>query len=1061
MVEFRDANHVILKNHIDSMKKAIAASGDAEVQASLDAYEQKFGTTKWEKQWRNFVSYPIALYQALLYTKAAPETKKILGNFWPCGCGIDGIFGLQTLLTSGKVIKPIYPDFHGVVDATTLTDLMNMESISPDTEYDESITQTSASEQENTSSSASDVTNNESFDTTPSWVSETTTVSSHDESNNADQPPETTTSAPESELTPEQLDEAKKQLDIKTATTDALVAEGIQLKNSNDLAWAKRALQEAADWYSILIQEANAYNWTETDESKKIVVEELQMKLDDTNNTLNALDTAEWEEWVQWTESLEWVEGTDIDVEKTVEQMRDAYKIGLIANEIVNVRLEMQKDIFSKINKVERKNDLLETADFNAGFTSLEKQIRAAKTSADALKIRETGMGHILNPKFVITTEFDATGKPVKTGESLNRSGDDRKAIRSFLDNKLALTLPEITTRLASADVAKMWMTESPSFAWLDTDRKNALTDWDDAIKQLDAQEAKVASARGKVIALIDELGTKEERYRTVEGLIKAEKALIRKKTWGNSNELIKLEGELNTLNTRIDQLNDTNGVEGEITLANKALTKEKQTLEALKWPQWSEAIKGEAYAQAVDQYGDMTLHEVDTWNTENMWRTDAELVANKSKREQLTTSLETTKTSIASSIDAIQTAIDEGRTNEVVTLQGNRDQLIAQKTELEKSVADVDFADRVAYKREYTIVSWSLEAESNKLKDDENVLDEQLDAKQRRLTNALAGWSMAERTQTNADMFGIDQTEKDAAQDKESLAAEARQLLTDMYWGNPGVREEVMVPIVGGTEETRVIESVWNGDQVIWTATMEGSYRGIGEKTVQKELVDEHAPSLYGKKQFNQLQQKEVKDVHELMGMWNEWVDAEMRVHVLQQQIDIADQDKTVWKEAEATYQDELNEIDTKAASTFTNIKTYTGVEDSYKELTDRYFENKTTRTKLYYDQEKNNPTFLKEQLALRKSYNEFIDLHAPAVTTAKSVIQESQTKQKELTTRIASLGKQLTTYAKKLNDVDTKKTTKQQALNNSTNSYWTEYKETLVDPKGRTNEDEKTTTD
>jgi hypothetical protein len=1069
MIEWRDANYVFLNYkedgkhvRVEQMREAIKNSDNEQAIKAITTYEEKMGTDSYVKLGgvARVRSYPIALYQTLLYINADSATQKILGPYGPCGCGIDGIFGLQTLLTSGKVMKnKNMSDFHGVMDEKHFEALLWV-SATPAVESTPAADQAVSTPGQTTTPVSSPDAPQENAPSTNNNKTESE-VSSANQTNEGNKP----VSAPvaknteqswentidTSPKTPDQLTNKKTQIDAATASTDAQVKKALELKNKNDTAWAIAALEKAKVWYTKLIAEATTYNLTQTDENKKVVVEDLQMKLDETNRVMEELQT------------LNWVESTGIDVEQTVDKMRDTYKIGLIADEIVKVRQEMETDIFSKINKVERKNDQLEIADFQSGFLSLEKQIRGAKTSADALKIRETGMQNMLNPKFVITTEFDEKGTPIKTGESLNKRWDDRKSVRSFLDKKLAFTLPEISTRLASTDVAKMWMTILPNFVWLDKGRVNALNEWKDTIKQLDAQEAKVATARGKVIALINELGEKKNAHKTVEANIKAEQEKLKKNTWGDANRLKTLEAERDTLTKRISQLEDMNWTPGEISRANITLSAEKQTLDALKGPQWSEQLKSEGYSEAVDQYGKLTLAEVDTWNTENMWRTTTELEANRWKREQFTTELETTKTGIAGSIDAIQVAIDEWRSGEVGTLQASRDELINKKIELEKAVADVDFADRVAYKREYTIVAWSLEAEWNKLKDDENVLSEQLNAKKSRLANALAWWSMAERTETKADRYGIEQTEKDAAQDKESLAGEARQLITDMYGGNADVTEEISVPIVGGTQETRVIKSTSTEDKVTWTATMKSSYRGIGKETVQKETIDENASSLYGKREFNRLQQKEVQEVNELMGTWNEYVDAEMKVHVLQQQINIADQDKTAWKDAETKYQGQLKEVDGMAVAEFTDIKTYAWVENAYNELTERYFakEDDGIRPPYFYKLQTENPTLLNEELALHDSYKKFIDLHSPTVTTAKSVITESQTKQQELTTRIASLNNQLTSYEKKLNVVDENKTTKQETLDKSTNSYRTEYKETLVDPKWRTNEDEKTTTD
>ena len=50
MIERRDANYDLLKDHVVNMKNAIQNSGDDEVIQSLDQYEQRFGTTNWKKE---------------------------------------------------------------------------------------------------------------------------------------------------------------------------------------------------------------------------------------------------------------------------------------------------------------------------------------------------------------------------------------------------------------------------------------------------------------------------------------------------------------------------------------------------------------------------------------------------------------------------------------------------------------------------------------------------------------------------------------------------------------------------------------------------------------------------------------------------------------------------------------------------------------------------------------------------------------------------------------------------------------------------------------------------
>jgi len=123
MIEWRDANYVFLQDKTDAMYDAIQSSKNSAAIEAVAKYkgqynDQKYNTANWR-------SYVIALYQALLYIKADATTQKELGRTWPCACGVDGIYGINTLLTSAQVLKASTPSFHGVVDTVALNFLCN------------------------------------------------------------------------------------------------------------------------------------------------------------------------------------------------------------------------------------------------------------------------------------------------------------------------------------------------------------------------------------------------------------------------------------------------------------------------------------------------------------------------------------------------------------------------------------------------------------------------------------------------------------------------------------------------------------------------------------------------------------------------------------------------------------------------------------------------------------------------------------------------------------------------------------------------------------------------
>lgn len=131
MVERRDANFVFLKDKTKQMETALAEWGDQKAINALDEYKKRFWMTEYTTIGRARVrSYQIALYQALLFAKADDATKEILGNTWPCGCGVDGIYGLQTLLTSAQVLKDKDSSgFHGVLNNETFNYLLTWTTV--------------------------------------------------------------------------------------------------------------------------------------------------------------------------------------------------------------------------------------------------------------------------------------------------------------------------------------------------------------------------------------------------------------------------------------------------------------------------------------------------------------------------------------------------------------------------------------------------------------------------------------------------------------------------------------------------------------------------------------------------------------------------------------------------------------------------------------------------------------------------------------------------------------------------------------------------------------------
>jgi hypothetical protein len=117
MIEWRDANSDVLRTYITDMENALNVSANKEAKNAIEKYKNDCGTDTYKIVWNMLVqSYPIALYQALLYAKSDYNTQNTLGSTWTCGCWVDGIYGIKTLLTSAQVLKDSFPAFHGVVD---------------------------------------------------------------------------------------------------------------------------------------------------------------------------------------------------------------------------------------------------------------------------------------------------------------------------------------------------------------------------------------------------------------------------------------------------------------------------------------------------------------------------------------------------------------------------------------------------------------------------------------------------------------------------------------------------------------------------------------------------------------------------------------------------------------------------------------------------------------------------------------------------------------------------------------------------------------------------------
>lgn len=130
MIERRDANYDFLKDKIPEMEMMLQNEKYNDGHAQLEKYRAVHGDAKWTESGRVVYSYPIALYQALLYSRADADTQKKLWTYWPCNCWIDGVFGIDTLFTSAQVMGNLWiSGFHGVVDEVSFGKLLDTANI--------------------------------------------------------------------------------------------------------------------------------------------------------------------------------------------------------------------------------------------------------------------------------------------------------------------------------------------------------------------------------------------------------------------------------------------------------------------------------------------------------------------------------------------------------------------------------------------------------------------------------------------------------------------------------------------------------------------------------------------------------------------------------------------------------------------------------------------------------------------------------------------------------------------------------------------------------------------
>ena len=78
MIERRDANYDFLKDKIPEMEMMLQNEKYNDGHAQLEKYRAVHGDAKWTESGRVVYSYPIALYQALLYSRADADTQKKL-----------------------------------------------------------------------------------------------------------------------------------------------------------------------------------------------------------------------------------------------------------------------------------------------------------------------------------------------------------------------------------------------------------------------------------------------------------------------------------------------------------------------------------------------------------------------------------------------------------------------------------------------------------------------------------------------------------------------------------------------------------------------------------------------------------------------------------------------------------------------------------------------------------------------------------------------------------------------------------------------------------------------
>jgi len=694
---------------------------------------------------------------------------------------------------------------------------------------------------------------------------------------------------------------------------------------------------------------------------------------------------------------LENVKLTGIDVERTVDDMREEYTIKLIREQIAQKREEIVNEAWLNIWLSSEKIAALYKATSQPDdkdekkvyalilwFRSLENAVSEATSVEQAFNIWENGISGMIwkedenwndENEWKIAESFTSNGEPIYGDEKLKwkfrwigflNDRDKRSQVRKDFNNIVAQDIPKMEELLSEDKLESIWITEDPEYTWMEVARLEALDTWKEATDTLNQREAVLNTMRTKLVELGIELTQKKTALDT---LTNSRDALSDQVTQlesqnRNSNQetayqqaKVDLENTDRSIRTPKERIIELEWVDG-ISWLIKKQSESIQEYENREWEGSYKLAKTEeeaaatAYLDASKDYNEATLEKVAQWQVLNFTRTQEELSENAHLRKDLQEELKKNKTEIEKKSKLIQDAIKSWDFTNFDTLLEERRTLIDRREEVQWQIAQLDFNDRIAYTREYETVDRSLALEDEQLVLELKVIDEQMEAKKDRLSHILISYSLVRDAEAAGWSNNIDAVFWDTQSSQEKLSENAQVLVEAMYWWYNIQSEEMTVTyeisewgVTKSVSDTWTIASVNAWDMMQWSiVNQEGDAIAIWNVDPENESNDEGA-SLPARQNFIENQRTEIDEIQLLMWDWQEYVDKETHVHVLQQRINAVDENIKIWNESLPPLQTSLDAIDKSVEQRFPEDdrilkKDFEWFLSAYNTLHNKYFD-------------------------------------------------------------------------------------------------------------------------